>query len=210
MTDAALREQIATLGRSLFERGYSCGSTGNISARTDDGGLLMTPTGSCLGRLDTARISKLDGSGAVMNGDKPSKEVFMHQAMYASRPDARAVVHLHSTYAVAVSCLPDLDEDDLIPPLTPYFVMRVGRLPQVPYFRPGDPAMGPAIADKAMTNHAVMLANHGPVVAGKSLNDAVSASEELEEAARLYIMLRCAGPRLLDAEQVAELRRVFG
>ncbi len=210
MTDAALREEIATLGRSLFERGYSCGSAGNISARTEDGGLLMTPTNSCLGRLDPARIAKLDASGTVVDGDKPSKEVFMHQAMYESRPEARAVVHLHSTYAVAVSCLPDLDEDDLIPPLTPYFVMRVGKLPQVPYFRPGDPAMGPAIAEKAKTNHAVMLANHGPVVAGKSLTDAVYASEELEEAARLYIMLRGAGPRLLDDAQVADLRRVFG
>jgi ribulose-5-phosphate 4-epimerase/fuculose-1-phosphate aldolase len=206
MTEAALRDDIALLGRSLFERGYSCGSAGNISVRLDDGGMLMTPTNSCLGRLDPARIARLDADGALVAGDKPSKEVFMHQAMYDSRPDARAVVHLHSTYAVAVG----LDPDDLIPPLTPYFVMRVGKLPQVPYFRPGDPAMGPAIAEKARGNHAVMLANHGPVVAGKSLADAVYASEELEEAARLYMMLRGSGPRLLDAGQVADLRRVFG
>jgi ribulose-5-phosphate 4-epimerase/fuculose-1-phosphate aldolase len=193
------------LARGLFERGFSVGSAGNISARLDDG-YLMTPTNSCLGRLDPARLSRLDRDFAHVGGDRPSKEVFMHRAFYAARPQAGAVVHLHSTMATAVCCLPDVDPENPIPPLTPYFVMRVGRrLPVVEYFRPGDPDMEPSIREAATRASAVLLANHGPVVSGATLTDAVYAAEELEEAAKLFLLLRPLGPRRLTVAQTEAL-----
>ena len=210
MTETALRSLLSELAASLFQRGFSVGSAGNISARLPDG-YLMTPTNSCLGRLDPARISKLDLNFAHIGGDKPSKEVFMHRAFYQAREDAGAVVHLHSTMATAVSCLPDVDQGNPIPPLTPYFVMRVGRtMPIVPYYRPGDPAMEPAIHAAAQDARAVLLANHGPVVSGKTLTDAIYAAEELEEAAKLYLLLRGTAPRLLTPPQVDDLLDTFG
>ncbi len=210
MSETALRSLLAELAASLFQRGFSVGSAGNISARLPDG-YLMTPTNSCLGRLDAARISKLDLDFNHIGGDKPSKEVFMHRAFYQARADAGAVVHLHSTMAVAVSCLPDVDADNPIPPLTPYFVMRVGRsMPIVPYYRPGDAAMEPAIHAAARDARAILLANHGPVVSGKTLTDAVYAAEELEEAAKLYLLLRATAPRLLTPGQVDDLLTIFG
>jgi ribulose-5-phosphate 4-epimerase/fuculose-1-phosphate aldolase len=194
----------------LFARGFSVGSAGNISARLPDG-YLMTPTNSSLGSLEAGRISKLDRDFAHVGGDKPSKEVFMHRAFYLARPDAGAVVHLHSTMATAVACLPDVDADNPIPPLTPYFVMRVGRrMPVVPYYRPGDAAMEPAIHDAAKGAKAVLLANHGPVVSGATLRDAVFAAEELEEAAKLFLLLRGQPMRLLTAGQVDDLLSTFG
>ena len=210
MSETALRSLLAELAASLFQRGFSVGSAGNISARLPDG-YLMTPTNSCLGRLDAARISKLDLDFNHIGGDKPSKEVFMHRAFYQARADAGAVVHLHSTMAVAVSCLPDVDADNPIPPLTPYFVMRVGRsMPIVPYYRPGDAAMEPAIHAAARDARDILLANHGPVVSGKTLTDAVYAAEELEEAAKLYLLLRATAPRLLTPGQVDDLLTIFG
>ncbi len=210
MTEAALRDTLVQLAAGLFTRGFSVGSAGNISARLPDG-YLMTPTNSSLGRLDAARLSKLDPSFQHVSGDKPSKEVFMHRAFYQSRPDAGAVVHLHSTMATAVACLPDVDTSNPIPPLTPYFVMRVGRtMPVVPYYRPGDAAMEPAIAQAARGARAVLLANHGPVVSGATLTDAVYAAEELEEAAKLFLLLRGATPRLLTPPQVDDLLDTFG
>lgn len=210
MTETDLRSLLSELAASLFARGFSVGSAGNISARLDDG-YLMTPTNSCLGRLDPARISKLDLNFQHIGGDKPSKEVFMHRAFYQARQDAGAVVHLHSTMATAVSCLPEVNQDNPIPPLTPYFVMRVGRtMPIVPYYRPGDPAMEPAINSAAKNAHAMLLANHGPVVSGKTLTDAVYAAEELEEAAKLYLLLRGTSPRLLTGSQVDDLLNTFG
>ena len=210
MSEIELRELLVALGASLFARGFSVGSAGNISVKVVDG-YLMTPTNSSLGRLDAARISKLDLDFQHIAGDKPSKEVFMHRAFYDARPDAGAVVHLHSTAATAVGCLPDMDPENPIPPLTPYFVMRVGRsMPVVPYYRPGDPAMGPAIQRAATTARAVLLANHGPVVSGATLIDAVYAAEELEEAAKLFLMLRGAAPRLLTSAQVDDLLGTFG
>ncbi|MDI5934390.1 3-oxo-tetronate 4-phosphate decarboxylase [Halomonas kalidii] len=205
----ALREQIAALGESLFDRGLTMGSSGNISVRTGDGGWLMTPTNACLGRLDPARISRLDRDGRLLDGDKPTKESFLHTAMYEQRPQSGAIVHLHSTHSVAVSCLPEVDPDDCIPPLTAYYVMRVGRLPLVPYHVPGDPSLGDAVRGLAGRHSAVLLANHGPVVAGKSLEAAVYATEELEETARLYLLLRGQNPRALTPEQVAELEARF-
>lgn len=208
--ETALREAICTLAASLFARGFSVGSAGNISVRLADG-LLITPTNSCLGRLDPARLARLDAEYRHVAGDKPSKEVFMHRAFYQARAEARAVVHLHSTWATAVSCLEDVDPRDPIPPLTPYFVMRIGgALPVVPYYRPGDPAMEPAIAAAARAARAVLLANHGPVVSGASLIDAVYAAEELEEAAKLFMALRRERVRHLTPDQVADLQRTFG
>jgi ribulose-5-phosphate 4-epimerase/fuculose-1-phosphate aldolase len=210
MTETETRELLTSLAASLFARGFSVGSAGNISVRLADG-YLITPTNSSLGRLDPARISKLDATFHHVGGDPPSKEVFMHRAFYLARLDAGAVVHLHSTMATAVACLPDVDASNPIPPLTPYFVMRVGRtMPVVPYFRPGDPAMEPAIHDAAREARAVLLANHGPVVSGKTLVDAVYAAEELEEAAKLFLLLRATAPRTLTPPQVNELLSTFG
>jgi ribulose-5-phosphate 4-epimerase/fuculose-1-phosphate aldolase len=210
MTEDAIRRLLVELAAGLFARGFSVGSAGNISVRLDDG-YLITPTNSSLGRLDAARLSRLDAGFAHVGGDKPSKEVFMHRAFYKARADAGAVVHLHSTMATAVACLPDVDATNPIPPLTPYFVMRVGRrMPVVPYYRPGDAAMEPAIHDAARDARAVLLANHGPVVSGKSLTDAVYAAEELEEAAKLFLLLRGGPSRLLTPEQVDDLLTTFG
>ncbi|MBL6455621.1 aldolase [Belnapia sp. T6] len=210
MDEAEIREAIAAHGRLLFGRGFSVGSAGNISVRLPDG-FLITPTNSCLGRLDPARISKLDREYRHVSGDKPSKEVFMHRAFLEARPEAGAVVHLHSTHATAIACLAAPGEPAPIPPLTPYFVMRIGRvLPVVPYYRPGDAAMEPAIAAAARDARAVLLANHGPVVSGKTLDDAVYAAEELEEAAKLALLLRGQPARTLTEAQVADLLGTFG
>jgi ribulose-5-phosphate 4-epimerase/fuculose-1-phosphate aldolase len=205
MNEQDTRHLLVELAASLFVRGFSVGSAGNISVRLDNG-YLITPTNSSLGRLDPARLSLLDAEFRHAGGDKPSKEVFMHRAFYRASADVGAVVHLHSTQATAVACLPDVDRDNPIPPLTPYFVMRVGRrMPIVEYYRPGDPAMEQAIHVAALGARAVLLANHGPVVSGRTLTDAVYAAEELEEAAKLYLMLRHAAPRLLTPPQVEEL-----
>ncbi len=205
MNEQAAREELVALGASLFQRGFSVGSAGNISVRLADG-YLMTPTNSSLGRLDAARISRLDANWAHVGGDRPTKEVFLHRAFLTARPDAGAVVHLHSTHATAISCL-----DGVIPPLTPYFVMRAGRdIPLIPYYRPGDAAMEPAIHAAALRAKAVLLANHGPVICGPTLADAVNAAEELEEAARLALLLHGRNPRLLTPGQVDDLLQTFG
>jgi ribulose-5-phosphate 4-epimerase/fuculose-1-phosphate aldolase len=208
MTDTATRDQIVRFGKSIFDRGLTAGSSGNISVRVDDG-WLMTPTGSSLGSLDPARISRLDDKGKHVGGDAPTKESFLHVAMYEQRPKAGAVVHLHSVHSVAVSCMADIDPADVLPPLTAYYVMRVGTLPLIRYFPPGDLDLAKAVREMASKHHAVLLANHGPVVAGTSLEDAVYATEELEETAKLYLLLRDMRTRPLTAEQVAELRKRF-
>ncbi len=208
MTETALRDRICELGRSLFDRGLTAGSSGNLSARLDDG-FLLTPTNSSLGRLDAARLSKLDAEGRPVSGDPPSKEAFLHRALYLARPAAGAVVHLHSTHAAAVSCLAGLDPADALPPLTPYFVMKIGRLPLVPYHRPGDPRLGDVVRGLADRHAAVLLANHGPVVSAASLDDAVNAAEELEETAKLFLLLRGLPVRPLGPDQIEELRIAF-
>lgn len=208
MNEAGLREAICACGRTLYARGLATGSSGNLSARLADGWLL-TPTNSCLGELDPARLAKLDWQGQPLSGDPPSKEAFLHRAMYEARAGAGAIIHLHSTHAAAVSCMAGLDADDCIPPLTPYFVMKIGRLPLVPYHRPGDPSLGDAIRALAGRHGAVLLANHGPVVSGKTLEAALYACEELEETAKLFLLLKAHNPRALDAAQIDELRRVF-
>ena len=204
MSDAKAREAICTLGASIFERGLTAGSSGNISVRVE-GGWLMTPTNASLGRLDPARLSKLDPDGRLISGDPPTKESFLHRVMYEERRDTGAVVHLHSTHSVAVSCLAEIDPADVLPPITAYYVMRVGRLPLVPYFRPGDLALAEAVRGFAGKHHAVLLANHGPVVGGANLDAAVNAIEELEETAKLYLLLRGAKTRYLTRAQVREL-----
>jgi ribulose-5-phosphate 4-epimerase/fuculose-1-phosphate aldolase len=208
MNESALREEIAVLGKSLFDRGLTAGSSGNISVQLDDGWLL-TPTNSCLGRLNPANIAKLDGSGRHISGNPPSKELPLHHTVYQERSRAGAVVHLHSTYSVAVSCLPEVDLNDVLPPLTAYYVMKIGRLPLIPYYRPGDPALAEAIRGLAGKHTAVLLANHGPVVAGTTLEAAAYAMEELEETAKLYLLLRGHNPRCLTPAQIDELRRIF-
>lgn len=208
MNESQLREDMTRLSRSLYDRGYSVGSAGNISARLEDG-WLMTPTNSCLGSLDPARISKLDADWRHVDGDKPSKEVFLHKAFYDTRPGTGAVVHLHSTYATALSCLSDIDPEDCVAPITPYVVMRVGRVKLVPYFRPGDAQGGALITALEGRFAAVLLANHGPVVSGADLRATVYAAEELEETAKLLVILRGAPVRVLGEADVAELRRVF-
>ena len=205
MDENAARERICRLGKSLFERGLTFGSSGNISVRLENG-WLMTPTNITMGGLDPARLSRLDGEGRHLSGDKPTKETFLHLGMYRRRTTAGAVVHLHSTHSVAVSVLEGIDPADVIPPITAYYVMRVGRLPLVPYYRPGDPALGPAVEALAGEHHAVLLANHGPVVAGTTLDAAGHAIEELEETAKIFLMLHGRAIRPLSAEQMAEIR----
>jgi len=206
MNESGVREEICEFGKSIFERGLTAGSSGNISVRLDDG-WLFTPTNSSLGRLDPARLSKLDRDGKLVSGDPASKEAFLHLALYES--GAGAIVHLHSTHAAAVSCMTGLDPASCIPPLTPYFVMKIGRLPLIPYHRPGDPRLGDAIRGLAGKHTSVLLANHGPVVSGPTLEAAVYAMEELEETAKLFLLLRGQQVRLLTEEQIAELKKVF-
>ena len=206
--EAARREEICRIAKSIFDRSLTHGSTGNISARLDDGWLL-TPTGSNLGALDPARLSKLDWNGRLFSGDAPSKENFLHLAMYEERARAGAVIHLHSTHSVAVSVLADVDPADVLPPLTAYYAMRVGTLPLVPYAAPGDPQLAGAVRRFASKHHAVLLANHGPVVAGSSLSAAADATEELEQTAKLFLLLHGRRIRPLTGEQVAQLRERF-
>jgi ribulose-5-phosphate 4-epimerase/fuculose-1-phosphate aldolase len=206
--EAHARERIVAFGKSLFDRGLTAGSSGNISARLDDG-WLVTPTNASLGSLDPARLSKLDWQGNALSGDPPSKEAVLHRAVYEQRTGAGAIVHLHATHSAAVSCMTGLDPENCLPPLTAYFVMKIGKLPLLPYFRPGDPAQADAIRGVAAKNTAVLLANHGPVVAGSTLEAAVHAIEELEETAKLFLLLRGAPIRPLDASQIAALRSAF-
>ncbi|MFG1349912.1 aldolase [Xanthobacter autotrophicus] len=210
MSETKLRESICMFGRSLFERGLTPGSSGNISLRLDDGGWLVTPTNASLGFLDPARISRLDATGRIVSGDAPTKEIPLHQALYDTRSGARAIVHLHSTHSVALTMLPEINPKAVLPPMTPYYLMRCGQTALVPYYRPGDPAVSDAIRGLAGRYSSVLLANHGPVVAGDTLEAAVFATEELEETARLYLLLRGLNPRYLSPEQVADLVKVFG
>ena len=210
MIESRLREQICLLGRSLFERGLTPGSSGNISVRLDGGGWLVTPTNASLGFLDPAQISKLDTSGNLKSGDPPTKEIPLHAALYETRPSARAIVHLHCAHCVALSMLPEINPRAALPPLTPYYVMRCGATALVPYYRPGDAAVADAIRGLAGQYSCVLLSNHGPVVSGDTLEAAVFAMEELEETAKLYLMMRGMNPRTLTPEQVADLSSTFG
>ncbi|APS28294.1 3-oxo-tetronate 4-phosphate decarboxylase [Pectobacterium sp. CHL-2024] len=210
-TEAALnseqraRAEMVKLGASFFQRGYATGSAGNLSLLLDDGTLLATPTGSCLGELDAERLSKVSLGGEWISGDKPSKEVSFHLSIYRNDPDCKAIVHLHSTYLTALSCLEGLDTQDAIKPFTPYVVMRVGKVPVVPYYRPGDARLGEDLAKLASRYKAFLLANHGPVVTGKDLRAAADNMEELEETAKLIFILGDRKIRYLTADDIAEL-----
>jgi ribulose-5-phosphate 4-epimerase/fuculose-1-phosphate aldolase len=207
--ESQLREQICKCGQSLFNRGLTFGSAGNISARLPDGGWLMTPTNASLGELDPEKLSKIDALGNHIAGEKPTKEAFLHRVMYSKRAKCEAVMHLHSTHSVAVSCLHGLDHHNCLPPLTAYYVMRVGQLPLVPYYPPGDESLALAVENLATDHHAVLLANHGPVVSGTSLSTALYAIEELEETAKLFLLLRGSETRPLSPSQVDELIKKF-
>ena len=210
MSEAKLREAICRYGKSLYDRGLTPGSSGNISLRLDDGGWLVTPTNASLGFLDPATISRLDAAGRLVSGDAPTKEIPLHSALYETRSSARAIVHLHSTHSVAVSMLPEIDPRAVLPPMTAYYLMRVGATALVPYYRPGDPAVADAIKGLAGRYSSVLLANHGPVVAGDTLEAAVYATEELEETAKLYLLLRNLNPRYLSPQQIDDLVKHFG
>ena len=207
-SESKMRDKITYLAKSIYDRGLTFGSSGNISVRTEDG-WLMTPSGSTMGNLDPAKISKLDNEGNHVSGDKPTKEAFLHVVMYEERTQTGAVVHLHSTHSVAVSCLAGIDESNVLPPITAYYVMKIGKLPLVPYFPPGDLDLAKAVREMASEHHAVLLANHGPVVAGNSLESAVYATEELEETAKLFLLLRNEKTRFLTPKQVAVLQDRF-
>lgn len=198
MTEAKLRELMCILAKSMFDRGLTGGSTGNISTRTEDGGLLVSPTGTSFGRLEPGRLSRFDHNGTHVSGDAPTKEMPLHSAFYDTRSNAGAVVHLHSCHSVALSMLPDANEDNFLPPLTPYGIMKLGKVKLLPFFLPGDPAMGEAVRGLAGKRSAVMLANHGPVVAGKDIEAACNAIEELEDTAKLAILTRGASPIAID------------
>lgn len=204
-----MREDICLLAKSMFDRGLTCGSSGNISARLSDGSVLVTPTGRSMGFLDPAQISHLDENFQLLSGDPPTKETPLHSAFYDTRTGTGAVVHLHSTHSTALSMMPDVDPDCVLPPLTPYSIMRVGKVKLLPFFLPGDPAMGDAVRGLAGKRSAVLLANHGPVVAGKDLWAAVFAMEELEETAKLALLTRGLEPRGLTYADVAQIARKF-
>ncbi|MDE3240151.1 MAG: aldolase [Paracoccaceae bacterium] len=207
--ETRLRDEMCRIGRSLFDRGLTAGSSGNISVKLPSGGWLMTPTAASLGALDPARLALFDAAGRFISGEPPTKESLLHFSMYRERPEAGAVVHLHSTHSTAVSLLADVDPADVLPALTAYYVMRVGRLPLVPYFAPGDPDLAHAVRALAGQHHAVLLANHGPVVAGRSLADAQYATEELEETAKLYLLLQGYRIRALTPAQISDLKARF-
>ena len=208
MSDLALREEICRTGARLAARGLSPGTSGNISVRTESG-WIVTPTNASLAALDPQRLSRLDEEGRHVDGDPPTKERFLHRAVYEARTDCRAIVHLHSTHAVAYSCLQGLDARSAFPPLTPYTVMRLGDVALVAYARPGDERLGELVGDAARDHHVMLLANHGPVLAGRSLEAASTAAEELEESAKLYFLLHGHAIRLLTDAQVEELRSAF-
>lgn len=204
-TDAPARAQIVAHGRSIFERGLTSGSSGNLSVRVDDG-IILTPTGVRLGELTSQGLSKVSLTGEHLSGPKPTKEVFLHLAMYRARPHCRAVAHLHSTHAAGLSCLDGLDPHNVLPPITAYFVMRVGRLPLIPYFAPGDQRLGDAAFEQAQTASSLLLANHGSLSAATSLQAACDAVEEIEETAKLHFLLRGQPVRTLTAEESAALK----
>ena len=206
MNETRTRDLIVGMAKSLFDRGLTFGSSGNISVRTEEG-WLMTPTGCSMGNIDPNSISKLDKKGNLISGDPPTKESFLHLAMYEKRPQDSAVVHLHSTHSVAVSCLEGINPENVLPPITAYYVMRIGILPLIPYFPPGDIKLANVVREMASKHHAVLLANHGPVVSGKSLKDAVYATEELEETAKLFLLLQGHKTKYLNSIEEEALKK---
>ncbi len=209
MTEDQCREAMASYGRALFTRGYGCGTSGNLSARLDNGRYLMSPTNVSLGSLSPEQLCLTNAAGEHLAGPKPTKEAWLHFAMYRARPGDAAIVHLHSTYAVALSCRTDVPDHDMLPPLTPYVVMKVGRVARVPYGRPGDGSLAPTIEGLAVGHRSLLLANHGPITSAPDLDSAWAAAEELEETAKLFFLLEGHAHRRLSADEIADLREVF-
>ncbi|MBD9583681.1 aldolase [Delftia sp. DLF01] len=206
--ESRIREQICATGASLFQRGYTVGAAGNISARLHDG-WLITPTDACLGRLDPAELSKVDASGQWVSGAKPSKTLVLHRGIYANDGEARAVIHTHSTHLVALTLSGVWREDEVLPPITPYQVMKVGRIPLIRYRRPGDPQAAAEVAALAGQVRGALFERLGPVVWERSVEQASHVLEELEETARLWLMTH-PRPQPLDAAAIDELRTTFG
>lgn len=204
-----LLEELCEVAASFYARGYAFGSTGNISVRVDDL-IWITPTGHSLKALRPDQLACIDLAGNVYNANKPSKEFPFHTAIYRQRFEARAVVHLHAGSATALACLADLNEDEPLPPITPYFLMRVAPLGVLPYFRPGSPDLGAAVEKLAAKHHCILLRNHGTIAAGATLSEAVDRTEELEATARLFFQLRGERVRHLTADEIDELRPTFG
>ena len=209
MNEAQCRHELVRYARSLFERGYSSGGAGNISLKLADNTVLATPTNSSFGDLDADTLSKVTQEGEHISGEKPSKEILMHLAIYRQRPQCGAIVHLHSPWLTALSCLPGLDPANALPPVTPYYVMRVGKLPVIPYIRPGSPRIADEVEKLAVDHNAMLLANHGPIISGKNIREAVFNAEELEETAKLYFILKPFGMNTLTTENVDELNALF-
>lgn len=209
MSEAQLRQDLVRYARSLYERGYSSGGAGNISLKLPDGNVLATPTNSSFGDLNAEELSKVSMEGELLSGQKASKEVLMHLVMYRQRPQCGGIVHLHSPWLTALSCLPDLNHENALPPITPYYVMRVGKLPVVRYIRPGSPVIADEVEKLAANHNAILLANHGPIISGKDIREAVFNAEELEETAKLYFMLKPFGMNTLTPDNVRELASLF-
>jgi ribulose-5-phosphate 4-epimerase/fuculose-1-phosphate aldolase len=214
LTETQLRDEICRVGRSLFERGYVHATAGNISVRLQDG-YLITPTDACLGTLDPARLARLDAQGVQTGGDRASKTLTLHRRIYEAAPQARCVLHTHSTHLVALTLQGVWSDDDILPPITPYFVMKVGHVPLIPYHRPGDPRVAElvaqrisAMAERGTPIRAVMLDRLGPNVWHDSPAQASAVLEELEETARLWLMCQ-PGPLPLGEPEIEELRRQF-
>jgi len=211
------RAEICRVGRSLFERGYVHASAGNISVRLPDAhGFLITPTDACLGFLEPAQLAHVDIEGHAVGGERASKTLALHRRIYAAEPAANCIVHTHSTHAVALTLAGVANSDDVLPPITPYFVMKVGHVPLVPYHRPGDPAVARLVADRIALQHergvpirAVLLERLGPLVWHDSPAAAMATLEELEETARLWLMADTK-PAPLSEAQIEELRATFG
>lgn len=206
--ETRVREEICTVGASLYQRGYTVGAAGNISARLDDG-WLITPTDACLGRLDPAELAKVDLAGNWVSGAKPSKTLALHQGIYQADPAARGVVHTHSTHLVALTLAGVWRQDEVLPPITPYQVMKVGRIPLIPYRRPGDPVAAAQVAALAAQVRGALFERLGPVVWERSVSHASYALEELEETARLWLMSD-PRPAPLSEDAIEELRATFG
>ena len=200
-------EELVEIARSLYDRGYTFGTAGNISVRAGNR-IFITPTNSSFGKLTAGGLAEVDDSGEALSSVKPSKEAHFHLAAYRGRRDAQAVVHLHSCYATAVSCLEDVDMTDAMPVFTPYYAMRLPSLPVVEYYPPGDAQLAPAVERGAAKSPALLLRNHGSITLGKTLFEAAALAEEIEQQAKLYFLLRESGRRL-TVEQIAELRRRF-
>jgi ribulose-5-phosphate 4-epimerase/fuculose-1-phosphate aldolase len=200
------RTEVVRAAHRIGEKRLTHGRTGNVGARAGDL-VVVTPTGIALEEAETDALSVLElSSGRHVDGPKPTKEAFLHAAVLRSRPQDHVVVHTHSTHAAAVSCLDGLDPDDALPPLTAYYAMRVGHLPLIPYHAPGDDSLGPLAERLALDRHCLLIANHGPVVAASDAATALDILEELEETARIHLLVRGFATRPLTPDQAAALR----